>query len=237
VVWAAGDVDLSGPWLPVLRDYLQRGGTLVVNSASARQLPADLLGLRFTGKTTVAEEWAPEGGKALAATPFEVAGVELNGAKVLARAKPGVPLLTRHQVGAGAVLVALVPHLLGQDERAHPVLPYLLNGLTQKLLPVEVRVSKAEMPGGEVMYQVNKTKDGYLVLLMNTRGIDKTQTGLARVDRRAFVDVVVRTPLTVKSAREYTEPRDLTPAKGAEGSEVRVRVHPGDVQVVYLVTR
>jgi hypothetical protein len=113
------------------------------------------------------------------------------------------------------------------------VLPYLLNGLTAKLLPVEVRLPDGRRPGGEVMYQVNRTKDGYLVLLVSNRGIDKTQTGLARVDRRAFVDVVVRTDLPLKSAREMTEPRDLTPVRGA----VPVRVHPGGVQVVYLVTR
>jgi hypothetical protein len=87
------------------------------------------------------------------------------------------------------------------------------------------------------MYQVNKTKDGWLVALVNNRGIDKTQNGVARVDRRAFVDVVVRTKLNVASAKEYTEPRDLTVKKGATGTEVRLRVHPGDVQVITLATK
>jgi len=73
--------------------------------------------------------------------------------------------------------------------------------------------------------------------LVNNRGVDKTQNGVARVDRRAYVDVVVRTALAVKSAKEWTEPRDLTLAKGKEGTEVRLRVHPGDVQVVGLVTK
>ena len=86
---------------------------------------------------------------------------------------------------------------------------------------------------GEVLYQVNKTRDGYLVLLMNNRGVDKTPSGVARVDRRQSVDVVVRSSLPVRSATEYTEPRDLALANG----EVRVTVHPGDVQVVYLVTQ
>src|SRR5437868_3115598 len=36
VVWAAGDVDLSGPWPAALKDYAERGGTLVVNAAAAR---------------------------------------------------------------------------------------------------------------------------------------------------------------------------------------------------------
>jgi hypothetical protein len=64
--------------------------------------------------------------------------------------------------------------------------------------------------------------------------VDKTQSGVARVDRRAVADVVVRTKLPVKSAKECTEPRDLTPERLQEGTVIRVRVHPGDVQVVSL---
>lgn len=32
-------------------------------------------------------------------------------------------------------------------------------------------------------YQVNKAKVGWVVTLMNNFGVDKTQTGLSRVDR------------------------------------------------------
>jgi hypothetical protein len=237
VVWAAGDVDLSGAMQPVFQEYLRRGGTLVVNITAARKLPPALLGIKPTGKVTMAEEWTPDGDKPLATTPYEVAGAELAGARVLAWATAKVPLITRHQVGAGGVIVTLVPHMLGQDERAHPALPYLMNGLTEGLLPVEVRLPNGRRPRGEIMYQINQTKGGYLVALINNRGVDKTQSGVARVNRRAFVDVVIQTRLPVKSAREYTGPRDLGMVKGDKGSEVKVRVHPGDVQVVYLVTR
>jgi hypothetical protein len=87
-------------------------------------------------------------------------------------------------------------------------------------------------PSGQIMYQINRTKDGYLVMLMNNSGVDKTQNGVARVDRRQFVDVVIQTKLPVKGAKEYTGPRELT----VDGGRVTVRVHPGDVQVVGLVT-
>jgi hypothetical protein len=63
------------------------------------------------------------------------------------------------------------------------------------------------------------------------------QNDVARLERRAYVDVVVRTALPVQSAKEWTEPRDLTPMKGKDGTEVRLRVHPGDMQVVGLVTK
>jgi hypothetical protein len=234
VVWAAGDVDVSSP---AVEEYVRKGGTLVVNVEAARELPGERLGVKFTGNTRLAGEWAPDGGESRATTPYEVVGVELAGATVLAWAMPKVPLITRHQLGEGAVILTLVPRMLGLDERAHPVLPYLMNGLTAGLLPVEVRLTSGEGPRGEVMYQVNRTKDGYLVLLVNNRGVDKTPSGVARVDRRAYVDVVVRTGLPVKLAKEYTQPRDLTPVPGKDGTAIAVRVHPGDVQVIYLVTR
>jgi hypothetical protein len=237
IVWAAGDVELTGPWHAVMDEYLRRGGTLVVNIAASHHLPPRLLGARPTGKTIVAEEWAPEGGPPRPTTPYEVAQVELDGAQPLAWATPNVPLIIRHPVGPGAVIVTLAPRMLGQDERAHPALPYLMNGLTAGLLPVEVRLSDGSRPQGEIMYQLNKTKDGYLVALVNNRGVDKTQHGVARVDRRAYVDVLLRTTLPVQFAREYSDPRDLPLTKNADATEIRVRVHPGDVQVVYLVTR
>jgi hypothetical protein len=234
VVWAAGDAKLSGVMLPIVEEYVQNGGTLVVNIAAAKDLPEKLLGLRSKGKLLRSERWSPDGEAARLAPPFDVAQVELAGAKVLAWADAEVPLITRHAVGAGSVIVTLVPHLIGLDERAHPALPFLMNGLTQRLLPIEVRLADGKRPQGEVQYQVNKTKDGYLVALYNHRGIDKTQTGIARVNRRAFADVVLRTALPIKGAREYTGPRDLELRRAEQGTEVRVRVPVGDVQVVYL---
>jgi len=127
-----------------------------------------------------------------------------------------------------------MPHLIGLDERAHPSLPFLMNGLTQRLLPIDVRLAEGKRPQGEVQYAVNKTKDGYLVALYNHRGIDKTQTGIARVNRRAFADVVLRTALPVKTAHEFTGPRDLELQRADQHTEMRVRVPVGDVQVVYL---
>jgi hypothetical protein len=236
VVWAAGDVDLAEPWPALLEDYVKRGGTLVVNVEAARgKLPSRLLGFVPAGITQRMEEWTPEGGSPLPCTPYLVERGEVQGAKVLAWAAPNVPLIVRNQVGAGAVVLTLVPRMIGLDERAHPALPYLMNGITDGLLPVQVRLAGGARPRGEIMYQINKTKDGYLVALLNNRGIDKTQSGVARVDRRQFADVVIRTRLPLQSAREYSQPRDLPAAPGPDGTEVQLRVHPGDVQVVYLV--
>src|SRR5262249_39635757 len=134
VVWAAGDVELTGPWPAVLEEYVRKGGTLVVNAEAARRkLPDRLLGFALMGTLGQQEGWIPQGGTAHPSTPYQVERGQLSGATVLAWAAPQVPLITRHQVGAGAVILTLVPRMLGLDERAHPALPYLLNGLTDGL--------------------------------------------------------------------------------------------------------
>lgn len=237
VVWAAGDVDLSGPMQAAVEDYVKRGGTLVVNIEAGKRLPASLLGFKPTGKTATFEEWTPEGGAPQAATPFDVAEVDLVSAKPLALAGAKTPLIVRNAVGDGAVIATLVPRLVGRDERAHPSLVFLVNAVTDGLLPVEVCLANGQRLSGEVMFQLNRTKDGYVVMLMNNRGVDKTQNGVARVDRRQFADVVLRTSLAVSSAKEYTQPRDLAVTKKDGKSEIAVRVHPGDVQVVGLVAK
>ena len=63
-----------------------------------------------------------------------------------------------------------------------------------------MRTPDGASTAGKIMHQVNKTKDGWLVMLVNNNGVDKTQNGVARVDRRAFVDVVIHTDLPIKSA-------------------------------------
>ncbi|MBY0512692.1 MAG: hypothetical protein K2P78_02130, partial [Gemmataceae bacterium] len=237
VVWAAGDVDVRGLGKH-LEEYVRKGGTLVVASddapkAEKRVLPDALLGFAGSNTFDTVAAWTPAGGTGIPTTPYRVERGLLRGAEVLAWAAKDVPLVTRNKVGEGAVISILAPRGLGLDERAHPVLPYLMNGLTQKLVPVEVRTADGKPLAGELLYQVNRTKDGYIVLLMNNRGVDKTQNGVARVDRRQVVDVVVKATVPVKAAREYTDPRGLK----ADANGIAARVHPGDVQVIGLTTR
>ena len=85
------------------------------------------------------------------------------------------------------------------------------------------------------MYQINKAKTGWVVMLVNNWGVDKTQSGIARVDRSKYVDVVLHTTLPMTSAKEYTQPRDLELENGADGTSVRLRVFPGGIQVVGLM--
>jgi hypothetical protein len=238
VVWAAGDVELTGPWPAVLEEYVRRGGTLVVNAPAARgRLPEHLLGFALSGQTETYAVWQPQGRAALSCVPYRIERGQLRGAEVLAWAVPQVPLATRHRYGKGAVILTLVPGLVGLDERAHPCLPYLMNGVTDKLMPVSVRRSDGSPLQGDVLYQVNRTRDGYLILLLNTRGIDKTQSGIARVDRRVVAEVLLVTEVPIQAARELTGPKDLNVENTGQGKTLRLRIPAGDVQLVQLVSK
>lgn len=234
VVWAAGDVEFTPPWPQVLQAYLQRGGTLVFNVVQAASLPAELLGLRVKGITQAAERWSPDGSVWHPTTPYDVQLVDLKGAVPLAWAADGVPLVTRLAVGEGAVLVILVPRGIGQDERAHPVLPWVMNGLTQRLLPIDVVLPDGRPLAGQVMYQMNRTQDGYLVLLINNLGVDKTPNGVARVDRRQAVEVELRTELALAACMEYTLPQELAADTAGPRHCVRLSIPAGDLRVVHL---
>lgn len=229
VVWAAGDVDLV-PLEKQLEEYVTKGGTLVMTLNVPRPLKAALHGLGYRDIRKKFDSWSTDGKGFQPTTPFEVIEADASKAEVLAWAAPNVPLATRNKVGEGAVITILVPNCIGLDERAHPVLPFLMNGLTANLLPIEIRTADDKPLSGEVMFQVNRTKTGYVVMLMNNRGVDKTQHGIARVDRRQSVEVLIKSKLPIKSAKEYTGPRDLK----WEAGGVKVRVHPGDIQVVGL---
>jgi hypothetical protein len=237
VVWAAGDVAFTPPWQEVLQTYLRRGGTLVLNVAHAAELPEELLGLKVASGMQVHDRWSPDGSRWHPAAPYEVRLVELAGAAPLAWAAPGVPLVTRQAVGEGAVLVVLVPRGIGLDERAHPVLPWLMNGVTRGLLPIEVVLADGRPLAGQVMYQVNRTADGYLVLLINNLGVDKTPNGVARVDRRQAVEIDLRSSLALAGCTECTLLQPVpVHAQGGRWS-VQVEIPAGELRVMHLLTK
>ena len=86
------------------------------------------------------------------------------------------------------VIVTLVPRLLGQDDRAHPMTGWLMNGLTDRLVPVEVRRAcvpskRADAPFGQWnRFVVTLRGDRVTVVLNGERVID--QAPLPKVPAR-----------------------------------------------------
>ncbi|MCA1818294.1 MAG: hypothetical protein LC746_18275, partial [Acidobacteria bacterium] len=231
-VVVGGRVEWSPAWVAQLRDYVNRGGVLVLNSAQVKGLPEDLLGVHLTGARGEADDaeclLPNESGTDLRGGVFEFERVEPRAAQVLIRTRAGEPLVTANKIGQGRVVFCAVPDLLGLDERLTPSAAHLLAHLASDVVPVGV--------AGDVQHLINRTDRGWVVTLINNRGVYKPQQGLAQVNRSESVEVTISLEgKGVAQAREWTsdEPLEVAAATNA----VKLRVPPGDVKIVELTER
>jgi hypothetical protein len=223
-----GRVDWKPAWGARLKAYAEKGGTVVLNAAQAEGLPAELLGVRSSGATAEADDadcLAPgEPETDLTGQVYRYERVEPRGAEVLLKTPSGDPLVTVNRVGRGRVVYCAVPDLLGLDERLVPAAAHLLAHLAADLTPVRVR--------GEVEYLVNRNARGWVVTLINNRGVYKPQQGLAQVNRSESAEVVLEeNGASFKRASEWTTDAELKVTGGA----VSLSVPPGGVRIVELL--
>jgi hypothetical protein len=217
-------------WNSRLEQYLRNGGTVVLNAAQIAGVPEPVLGVRLTNalaETDDARCLLPGEEKVdLRGQMFRYEKLELKGAKSLLAAPNGDALATVNKVGKGTVVFAALPDLLGEDERITPFAAHLLTHVFADATPVRVE--------GDVEYLINRTESGWIVTLLNSKGVYKTQQGMAQVDRDAYVDVSISLRGTkIQSANEWTNEVALKPAANL----VHVRIAPGGLAVLELKTR
>jgi hypothetical protein len=229
-----GRIEWSSAWVAQLRDYVSKGGVLVLNAAQVKGIPEDLLGVHLTGASAEAfdaECLLPnEAGVNLSGGVFQFSRVEPRSAQVLMKTRAGDALVTANKIGRGRVIFCAVPDLLGLDERLVPAAAHLLAHLASEVVPVKV--------SGDVQHLVNRTDRGWVVTLINNRGVYKPQQGLAQVDRTASVEVTLALAgMGVAGAREWTSDQPLEVAGAGAQNFVKLRVPPGDVKIVELTER
>ncbi|HEY8411287.1 MAG TPA: hypothetical protein VIK76_07790, partial [Pyrinomonadaceae bacterium] len=224
IVIVGGRIDWSDEWIKRLNDYVNYGGTIVVNAAQVRKLPEQLLGVRLlnaTGETNDARsDLSGEESLDLSGQMFRYEKVELKGARTLIAAPNGDPLATVNRVGRGTVVFAAVPDLLGEDERMTPFAAHMLASVVEEAMGLKVM--------GDVEYLINQTANGWIVTLLNNNGVFKTQQGMAQVDRSAYVTVTIGPK--IQSATEWISDAPLKVNNGL----VSVQVPPGGVAIVEI---
>ncbi|MET0622547.1 MAG: hypothetical protein ABW250_06180, partial [Pyrinomonadaceae bacterium] len=227
-----GRVEWTPAWGRRLKTYVERGGTVVLNAAQTKGLPAELLGVRALDSEAEADDAeclaAGEPKTDLAGQVYRYGRVEARGAKILLRTPAGDPLVTVNTVGRGSVVYCAVPDMLGLDERLVPAAAHVLAHLLGDVTPVRVR--------GEVEYLVNRNSRGWVVTLINNRGVYKPQQGLAQVRRDESAEVTLEGvhAARFRNANEWTTGADLKVARGEQTDAVRLTVPPGGVRIVEL---
>jgi hypothetical protein len=228
-----GSIELSRAWVARLEDYVRKGGVLVINAAQAKGLSEELLGIHLTGEKAESDDArclsVNEAGTDLRGQMFRYERVAVRqGAQVLIETQTGDPLVTINKVGRGKLVFVALPDLLGEDERLTPFVAHLLAHLAADATPVRVR--------GEVEYLINRTAGGWVITLINSRGVLKPQQGLAQVDRSASVEVSLSlTGKGIGQAREWTDDRQLEVSSAGGQTSVKLNIAPGSVGIVELI--
>jgi hypothetical protein len=229
-----GRVEWTPAWGERLKNYVRKGGTVVLNAAQVKGLPADLLGVRLLGATAEADDahcLAPDEPPAdLAGQVYRYERVEPRGAEVLMKTPSGDPVVTVNRVGSGRVVFCAVPDLLGLDERLAPAAAHMLTHLLADATPVGVH--------GDVEYLVNRNERGWVVTLINNRGVYKPQQGMAQVNRteteKVWLDLDTE---DIESATELTTDKMLSLSCRPHYCRAPVEVPPGGVRIVELIPK
>jgi hypothetical protein len=231
-VVVGGRIEWSAEWVQKLSEYVRGGGTVMLNAAQIKGVPAQLLGVRLTNALAEADGakcLAPgEEPQDLSGQVFRYEKVELKGAKVLITAPNGDPLVTANKVGKGSMIFSSVPDLLGVDERMTPFAAHMMAHLFVEATPVKISGND------DVEYLINRTSSGWVVTLINNWGVFKSQQGLAEVDRsgqaNAYVTLSLRTGRVLGASNwidDHLYPTD----------PLTVLVRPGSIAIIEIRVR
>ncbi|MBM3876060.1 MAG: hypothetical protein FJ386_04980 [Verrucomicrobia bacterium] len=230
-VVCAGEITVSLEWGRALRDYVRGGGTLVVCAdqlsgpgVKELELPAFAPAVESS-----AFKWEP-GGESFAAGTFRHRPMAAGRDRVLATAGNNIPLALVRRAGAGQLIAIGASLGLGFDERPVPVLALVMRHLAEGLVPVRVT--------GDVEWTLNRLDDGgWLVGLLNNRGVIKPQHGVLPTDHREAQTVTLRAPFAVTRSYECFTEQAVRWIPAGTNSQAVITVPAGSVRMVVVQTK
>lgn len=212
-----------------LESYVRDGGTLVINVAQGTEhFDEAFLGVCVTRDTAHAnrarcrlDQTCSTGRR------FTYQIIRVRGAEVCFDTDAANPLVTRHCVGRGTVILSTVPYLLQDSGSAVCFLPHLLEHLTCGLMPFQVF--------GDVEYALNRREDGWLVTLMNHRGVYKLPTEPEQVFPHQARNATIALNRRPRHATDWINDQPLTPVVDGDRWSLSVHLPPGELRIVHIV--
>ena len=226
VVIANGEIELTAAEGQRLAAYVEKGGTLVV--ADTHLTGPGVPALKLPAGADYAEaagyRWLDDN-QVHPAPRYRYRTVAPNDEKmtVLASTPEGAPVCVAIDRGQGRIVYLAVPYGMSIGKQASPIVARLLAHLTRGLMPVEV--------DGDVQWMVNRTRDSWVVTLLNPAGQHKPQQGLTPTDFRENRTVTLRSHVPITSARDRLLETDKFTV---EGNAVKLEVSAGGVRIIEL---
>ncbi|MDD2710974.1 MAG: sugar-binding protein [Verrucomicrobiae bacterium] len=239
-----GDVTLDAPFAARLLEYVQDGGTLMLNAKQAAdQLPEKFLGCKITGRRGKASSSFSllDGTAIVEKSPFEFPFLESTTAKLLVKAADAAdeepPLVLSNQHGKGRVILTAPDYMRAMDTKTQMLnlFDHLMRHLGSELRPVDVE--------GQVEFLINRNASGWVVTLINNEGVLRPlrKKEIILPEKNQAVRVILKPmafdgKIEKPSVKEWLTGEALRPALSDAGTEVRLTVPAGDVRIVEFKT-
>jgi hypothetical protein len=232
-----------------LMEYVKNGGTLLLNIKQVNEFfPTEFLGLERNNALADASAGnalevngavrSPSDGNTFALPEkYEMERVTLKGATTLLEDASGNVLACKNSFGKGNVIVSMIDCLVpknnmgNQDEnvlgnmvygKKFPFVEYFLKNIVREVLPLEVK--------GDIEYGLNKLSDGWLLYLINNKGVTKftNKEQVLDISKTAKVEVFLRN-IKASTVTELREQK-IVP-KDDKNNSFNIEVPPGAVRV------
>ncbi len=170
VIVLLGDVQLSPSLRDSLRAWVLQGGVLLMNADQMTPADEDLAGVSLktsSSRSAMSSRWLPNGVSQSEAS-YRYTPAQATTAEVLAVNEFSDPLLTRHRLGPGEVLLSTPSYMqsISRDQ--------ILVVCTQLLDSLMARYSAASVTGPPAEYIVNQAPGKIIVAIINNSGSDWT---------------------------------------------------------------
>ncbi len=159
----------------------------------------------------------------------ELIGLQPNGfgasgrGEVVLRHADGTPALIKSRLGKGWLFVVGIGP---SEDDARAVPDELLGELARRFLPFEVT--------GEVQTLINRTPDGWLMLLVNNGGIRKKFTQREEIDPARAAAVRIRVSGRIPKSQELLHGGAVPaePVRGSRAWDLRLSIPPGEMRLL-----
>jgi len=247
VLFLLGEHNLDNAAIARLQEYVRNGGTLLINAAQLKNIPATFTGVA-PGKTAVFTEMSDINGKKLPSGAFTATVLERQGAKPLYMANDQC-LGAIHKYGKGQV-ITIGAHWLLENERKVDG-----SNIQRKLLPVAADIMDKLLPSltpftlegdrvkEQVAWQVNRKGDNWILAAYNNDGVlsaspdGKHYHGPEEFDRSKTVRCRIRVPQDMKYAVDLLTGEKCYFAADSKGAFLEYDIYPGDLIILEFSAR
>jgi hypothetical protein len=217
-----GDIAVEGELKSALSQWVKEGGTLVANAAHFPAPDEALTGVKLTGESKEASQsrWLQDG-TTFRERRFQYPVATLAGAEVLADDGNGAPLVTRHRVDKGQVILSTPDHLFAAEDH------HRLLGVGWRLYDSVMEVQlPAQVKGPPLEWLVNRDARQTVVTLVNNHGTEWEGSVLLDKPRQSY------------QTTEWLVEGDRAVAHQEQGGKVSipVRIPPYDLRIIALAT-